>query len=303
MTRTEALARLHDINGDRDKIEKWNCYRKSHPEWVLDLSDEENPAQLAKIKLCSNVRDDDWTGVDLHGAKLYHANLTLADLQAVDLRDANLSHADLTESKLKYADLTGANLRDTDLRKARLSYATLNGADLRGADFSMTGIFEIKYDRSRMRGKCLGIKGLESCFGDAFFRRDAQDQDFIDNVEMRMRRGTPWQRILFRLWAMIDFGRALRRVILIAFGVAVFIGLLYWLDWFFSLGFLDYTNSANTWLTPFYYSIGTFTTLGFGDVTPAHWVGEMVVIIEGISGYLTLGLILAILAKTVARRA
>jgi len=301
MTRTEALARLRNIDGDRDKIAEWNSYRESHPQWVPDLSDNEDPAQLAGVKLTYKVGDDKWIGVDLHKAELYHARLNKADLHGVDLSGANLSQAVLVESELKYADLTDANLRDAHLQRARLYKAHLFGANCCGADFSGTSVFDIQYDRSLMRGQYHGLRGLESCYGDAFFRRDAQDEDFIASAERRVR--GPWQRILFRLWAVTDFGRGLGRVMLISFGSAVLFGLLYWLDWHFSLGLLDYTESADTWLTPFYCSIVTFTTLGFGDVTPAHWVGEIVVIIEVVFGYLALGLIIAILSKTVARRA
>lgn len=51
-----------------------------------------------------------------------------------------------------------------------------------------------------------------------------------------------------------------------------------------------------------YYSVVTFTTLGFGDITPnttgaAYWV-----MAEVILGYIALGLLIAILANKVARR-
>ena len=57
------------------------------------------------------------------------------------------------------------------------------------------------------------------------------------------------------------------------------------------------------WLRPFYSSIVTYTTLGFGDVTPASVAGTIVVALEAICGYVALGLLIAILANKVARRA
>jgi Ion channel len=64
---------------------------------------------------------------------------------------------------------------------------------------------------------------------------------------------------------------------------------------------LKYPETA-TWFTPFYFSIVTYTTLGFGDVVPVTVSGEMIVSAEVIFGYLTLGLLLAVLADKVARR-
>ena len=65
---------------------------------------------------------------------------------------------------------------------------------------------------------------------------------------------------------------------------------------------MDYSRSADTALTPFYYSIVTYTTLGYGDITPQNWVGEVLVVAEVIMGYTTLGLLLSILANRIARQ-
>jgi hypothetical protein len=46
----------------------------------------------------------------------------------------------------------------------------------------------------------------------------------------------------------------------------------------------------------------TYTTLGYGDVTANSLIGEMLVISEVVVGYFTLGLLLSILANTIARR-
>jgi hypothetical protein len=60
-------------------------------------------------------------------------------------------------------------------------------------------------------------------------------------------------------------------------------------------------DSANTWLTPYYFSIVTYTTLGFGDIRPAL-LGEIIVSSDVILGYTTLDLLLSVLAQSIARR-
>ena len=59
------------------------------------------------------------------------------------------------------------------------------------------------------------------------------------------------------------------------------------------------------WFMPFYYSIVTFTTLGFGDVVPDFNNGlmQLCVTLEVISGYIMLGGLISILATKLARRA
>jgi hypothetical protein len=48
---------------------------------------------------------------------------------------------------------------------------------------------------------------------------------------------------------------------------------------------MDYGERCRTWFTPFYFSIVTYTTLGFGDVKPATLIGEIIVSTEVILGY------------------
>jgi hypothetical protein len=103
---------------------------------------------------------------------------------------------------------------------------------------------------------------------------------------------------LFRAWGLIDYGRSLLRVAAISFGLAAIYGAIYRIF----PHVLDYKDSANTWFTPYCFSIVTYTTLGFGDVRPATLAGEIIVSSEVILGYTTLGLLLSVLAQSIARR-
>ena len=136
----------------------------------------------------------------------------------------------------------------------------------------------------------------DSCFGNALFKRAAADQDFLDTLEAHLKGSR--RMVLFRAWGLIDYGRGLLRVAAISFGLAAIYGVIYRI--FPSI--LDYKDSANSWFTPYYFSIVTYTTLGFGDVRPATLMGEIIVSSEVILGYTTLGLLLSVLAQSIARR-
>jgi hypothetical protein len=97
---------------------------------------------------------------------------------------------------------------------------------------------------------------------------------------------------------LLDYGRSLSPVVFLAFGLAALYGAIYSLY----PETLDYGGRCRTWFTPFYFSIVTYTTLGFGDVKPASLIGEIIVSTEVILGYTTLGLLLAVLAEKLARR-
>ena len=103
----------------------------------------------------AQLQEIDLRGQDLHGVKLFRANLSQidldlanlsgadlskADLNGADLSLANLSGAKLGRANLAYAELFKANLSKTKLRNADLSHADLSQADLSGADLTMANL-------------------------------------------------------------------------------------------------------------------------------------------------------------------
>ena len=255
----------------------------------------------------ANLDEVDGYTLDLCGAFLTEASainddlssvaFRNADLRGARLRGANLTGSDLTRARLGHSDLTGAILVETRLDEIDLTQANLSETNLTGSHYG---------GYRRMRGHFYGIRGLDSAHGNALFVRDAKDQDYLDTLELEIARMPEgWRKRLseqlFRAWGLIDHGRSLLKVGWYAFIIATVYGLLYALDMHLGWGLMDYSTSAQSWFTPFYYSIVTYTTLGFGDVTANSALGEIIVISEVIVGYFTLGLLLSILANTIAR--
>src|SRR6266699_2080637 len=309
----------------------WNHWRKEHPDGKPDLEEAsligaaliEANLSNAKLRgadlLGADLSSADLRGADLGEAILSEAILSGADLFVADLSSANLFEATLSEASLREAtlsgadlssaDLSGANLSEANLSNAKLRGANLLGADLSSANLNETDVSDIKYldrnheqrfltwvyPRAIMRGKYQGIR-VASCYGKATFKRDAQDQDFLDTLEKQWEE--TWRMWLFRAWGIIDYGRSMFGVFLLALIIVLGFGLTY----HFHPDLLSYGSHSQTAFSPFYFSIVTFTTLGFGDVTPNGVGGEMIVSLQVISGYLTLGLLISILANKVARR-
>jgi uncharacterized protein YjbI with pentapeptide repeats len=245
----------------------------------------------------------DIQGAFLIGADLSKAYLNEARLDGADLRGANLSGA-----KLEGATLVGCNISGSDLSGAMLDGADLTDSNLSRADVDRASVFGVRYGSfESMRGHYFGIRGLDSVFGNALFVRDARDRDYIDAFERSIESAPPGigrnsRRFLFNAWKLIGYGRSLGRLALYALILAVAFGAVFALDQTLAWGLMDYSGSAESPLTPFYFSIVTYTTLGFGDITPQHWLGEVIIIIEVLLGYATLGLLLAILGNRVARQ-
>ena len=314
-------ANLSRANLDRAILRDANLSRVNFTDASLSTADlAEANLSLANFT-GATLSDADLTGASLSGALLRGANLGQAVLGSANLSGANLHRAylsgaaldranlrggDLSRAMLIGANLKGANLSLADLSDADLSGANLDNADLSGANLNRTNLSRanlsnaqltgVQWQLRTMRGCYMGIRGLDSCFGNALFKRAAADQDFIDTLEAHLK-GTR-RMALFRAWGLIDYGRSLLRVAAISFGLAAIYGVIYRIF----PQILDYKDSANTWFTPYYFSIVTYTTLGFGDVRPATLAGEIIVSSEVILGYTTLGLLLSVLAQSIARR-
>jgi uncharacterized protein YjbI with pentapeptide repeats len=239
----------------------------------------------------------DFSGASLSGAKLADANLERANIANNDLSELDFSGANLNGANLQGSDLTGANLSGaamihTNLQGATLSGANVSGASMQSANFADAKVDGIRYDRkARFRGIRVG-----SCYGSSRFRRYAEDQDYIEEFK----EAHPYS---YALWlGLTDCGRSMTRVMLWSAGLAIVFGLI-----FYSLGedAFDISHTESLGWSPFtmmYYSVVTFTTLGFGDITPRTWVAAALVMVEVVTGYLMLGILISILATKVARR-
>lgn len=60
-------------------------------------------------------------------------------------------------------------------------------------------------------------------------------------------------------------------------------------------------TSVDNVFSPFYYSVVTFATLGYGDITPSDLSGQIFSVIEVLTGYLMLGGLLSVFSKKIVR--
>ncbi len=125
------MANLEHFELLTQKLDRWNRWRKDHPEVIPDLL----KADLHRADLGgADLRGADLREADLTRAYLFGANVGVANLSEARLLGANLSGAHLVGANLVEADLPWADLRRADLRGADLRGANLHGADLREAD-------------------------------------------------------------------------------------------------------------------------------------------------------------------------
>lgn len=335
------MADLEQLALLTENVEAWNAWRKQHPDVVIDLKDADlrhsflqranlHGAHLENANLANCVlKKANLSSAHLQGACLAFADLEQAvlvfarcagaDFRVARLARAVLEDADLEGADLSHADLNGAVLASAGLKHANLTDCRLHGVNMAAANLENANVSQVSYDRQiflqllkrtgfnfqalwRQRYDCIldstiRCKGVNaaSCYGSQRFKLFLQDQDYLEEfLETRWGR-----RICFLWWLSADCGRSLSRWAGWSIAIAMIFACIYHL-----LGPNSFASEhlrLNFWNTV-YYSVVTFTTLGFGDITPRNTTAAMVVMVEVIIGYVMLGGLITIFASKLSRR-
>ena len=325
----EELVKYMTLMDSIEGIVGVNCRRKA----------EENFGRKACLA-GADLHTEDLSGADLSCTDLEGANLSGANLREAHLSHANLKRTDLSPHLLpdpeqdkdewvlirKHADLSGADLCGADLSGANLWGADLSGSDLKRANLSNTRSWiGVKWNAKNKLGlklkrlvkyKKIDLSERKTAFGDndvrnadwrgvALLKRYVEDENFLYEYEQT---SFPWwRRVLRWLWKWTcDYGRSFKRWSWWSAFLAMVFAVIYWKV--FGCNSIAFNVAKLGVDQPgfrgyLYYSVVTFTTLGFGDIVPLTNWARLVVGLEVIAGYIMLGGLISIFANKLARRA
>ena len=255
----------------------------------------------------ADLRDTDLQEAEFRGsvlrdtkfvsASLHDCNLIEADLKGADFWQADLAGADLEAANLEQANFNKSSLRGANLSRANLYECDLRYADLRGANLDHAGVIGVKYERSTMRGRYQGVRGIESTYGDAIFRRDAVDQDYIDTLAFRWRRSP--LILVFWLWSIIDYGRSLSRILWLSAVIIAGFGTAFLMN----PQTISTTIGGDPLLQAYFASFITFVSLGLpSGITAQTGLGQLLLSLETFTGFLLLAVFLSVLLRNISRR-
>ncbi len=214
------------------------------------------------------------------------ATFTKTEIHDSDFRCANMQTVRFYESILNNVDFTETKMRHTDLSLTDVKKTIFNNADLREAKLMHIK----KYESAQWIGT--DIRDI-NFFGAYLMRRFVVDQNYLDEVRTKSK----FSNIVYWVWRLTsDCGRSMA---LWCFWIALIMA-------GFSLIYKMVDIDFGSYHTPFstlYFSVVTFTTLGFGDVLPMSTGAQVATVCEVIIGYLMLGGLLSILSNKIARRA
>jgi len=266
-------------------------------------------------------------GAALVGAGFDKAMCDYASFDSADMRFANF-----VRSRCLRARFIGANCKDARFERAYCERALFDNAycenaHFTGANFDYTSFSasqKIK-DDNRIRTKRTYLGGV--IFTKATFigvditqvdwsknprmKRYIEQQQFVKAI--RDGANNPFKKVLFWLWeATSNCGQSFFRwMAFSALIIIFFAGIFTVLDYSNILGcdVFDIEDSIRDcpvytprWAAYIYFSIVTFSTLGFGDVIPTNWITMIAVAIEVIFGYIMLGGLITFLANWLGRK-
>ena len=266
------------------------------------------------------------------GYELMRANLENAFIIELDLSHANLERANLQDGSLFGINLTGANLmkanlRDSNMRESKLEGADLLGAQLDGADLDRAQWGAGSIVRNHRIAKDLESQGDELGAHEQYQRAedtyrivrqryeangqtDTAGTFFYNEMVCKRKQMPKWS--VGRFWSkgvdlICGYGEDPMRVIGFSLTVVVMSALLFCLTGM-SHGDNTYTfrmandlgEDLRILAYAMYYSIVTFTTLGYGDMVALGW-GKGIAAMEAFAGVFLNSMFLLTFAKKMIR--
>ncbi len=307
-----ALCFWHDPEADkeqddvRSRLEEWAASNESMEGFVLRF------ASLQGVKLNSQ------RGRVLRGANLFHADLAGAhlwrvDLQGADLLKSNLAGASMNEANLQDADLLGATLNGARLERVEWGDACANEraarkAQLDGNKAEALVKFEEAEEVYRTLRQAYDGAGRFEQAGE-FFRR-----------EMTMRRMLLPRWSMDRLWSKLvytfcAYGESPPRVIISAVVINLLVAVIFWLvgingpdvglnreDGRIGMDLAaGVERNILSYFHCFYYSVVTFTTLGYGEMTPPTLFTRNLAAAHAFMGAFMMAMFVAVFGKKMTR--
>lgn len=202
-----------------------------------------------------------------------------------DMRGVPLDGLTLVRRDLSFLDLAGASLEGTNLYGANLKDSWLTRANIRGANFSFAKLDDAVLDAVdfNRQTRFTGVNLNSINFTLAVQLHDlAVSQQRIADLEERS------PRIAFLMRITSDYGRSFSRFFFWAGGVIACFAMLHW-----AAGSLSKPGLPEA----LYFSVVTFTTLGYGDIHPVSPIGMLLSGIEAILGVFMIGLLVALISR------
>jgi ion channel/pentapeptide repeat protein len=262
-------------------------------------------ADLSGINL---VKKASKIGFKMTDSDLYRADLTHAHCFKLDLSGSSLMKADFSFSNLHCANLTNCNLLGATFKGAKLENVVWGKQIMQERQAAETEDLALAKDYYEQAEEVYrNLRMITEKQG--LFEQAGQ---FFQN-EMAMRR---MQMPLFSLHRIISkfvdlfcgYGERPSRVVAFTLVVIGVFSLLFFYSGIQSGGqmiafdsSLGISDNFKYYLSSLYFSVVTYTTLGYGDIAPTLGISRFLAAVEALIGGFTLALFVVVFVKKMTR--
>lgn len=272
---------------------------------------------------------------DLKGAELRNIKIRDADLRGANLEGSILEGSDLRNSKLQKTNFKNANLREVDFREANLWKANLEGTDLWGSNLEGANLNSVNWDKNyilkserkarenikegdKEKALCYFAEAIElyrAIKNNCSVRGDHEIAGIFYYREMESKyksaKALPSKMMLWIYRMLCGYGEKPFRIFFFSLIFVLIFSLFYLtipeLNCLTKvLSGIQKGSSILSWqefsdiFNSIYFSVVTFTTLGYGDLKPIG-IAKVFSMIESFSGAFLIALFIFVFARKMLR--
>jgi len=264
-------------------------------------------AQLESIDLVNHHKK---IGYDFSYADFYHANLNSAHMFNINLQHASIMKADLRDSNLNCANLAGTNMLGVKWSGSKFENVKIGNKIKQ--EYDAKAALLAKDEQANVDF----LEQAEEIYRD--LRKHAEHEGiftlsgYFIQKELTMRRlQLPRYGMKRMISKLVDifcgYGEAPLRIIGLSMAIILVCAIIYA---FTGLSFQDSVQAVSVnqtlehnlslFASSLYYSVVTFTTLGYGDFTPVG-ISRAIAAIEAFTGSFTIALFVVVFVKKMTR--
>ena len=242
----------------------------------------------------------DFYHTDLKGAHLFNINLNQASLMKADLQGANLNCANIQNTNLLGVKWGGCKFENINIGKKLRQEVDAKREIKAGNEFASHDYLQQAEEIYRDLRKHAEHEGIFTLSG------------FFIHKELTMRRlqlpRYSMKRFLSKLVDLFcGYGEAPLRIISLSILIIIICAVLYSFTGLSYQGNIQsigsqysLTENVSFFLSSLYFSVVTFTTLGYGDITPIG-VSRTIAAVEAFTGSFTIALFVVVFVKKMTR--